>query len=138
MITSPRTIFDANETFDVVTIGRSGIDLYPLQTGVGLGEIKSFGKFLGGSPTNVAVGVAKYGDKSAVITEVGNDPFGQFLTTEMERLGVSSAFVVENSDLLTPVAFCEIFPPDNFPLYFYREPSAPTCRYPRRTFQMMP
>lgn len=116
---------DRNGPFDVITIGRSGVDIYPLQTGVGLEEVKTFGKFLGGSPTNVAVGVARYGDRSAVITGVGDDPFGRYLCQEMERLGVSSAFVTTNPDLHTPVAFCEIFPPDNFPLYFYRSPSTP-------------
>lgn len=115
----------ANSPFDVITIGRTGVDIYPLQIGVGLEEVKSFGKFLGGSPTNVAVGVARYENKSAVITGVGDDPFGRYLCGEMERLGVSSAFVVTNPAFHTPVAFCEIFPPDDFPLYFYRSPSAP-------------
>lgn len=110
---------------DVLTIGRSGVDMYPLQAGVGLEEVSSFGKFLGGSPTNVAVGAARYGHEAAVITGVGDDPFGRYVKREMERLGVSSAHVVTNPELNTPVTFCELFPPDDFPLYFYREPSAP-------------
>lgn len=56
--------------------GRCGIDIYPLQVGVGLEDVESFGKFLGGSPTNVAVAAARYGHRSAVVTGVGNDPFG--------------------------------------------------------------
>ena len=110
---------------EVLTIGRSGIDIYPLQVGVGLEEVTSFGKFLGGSPTNIAVAAARMGHTSAAITGVGDDPFGRFVRTEMVRLGVSDEFVVVNEDFNTPVTFCEIFPPDNFPLYFYREPSAP-------------
>lgn len=111
--------------FDVITIGRVGIDVYPLQVGVGLEDVTSFGKFLGGSATNVAVAAAKYGLKSAVITRTGNDPFGKFIHTELVRLGVSDEFVSGVAGLNTPVVFCEIFPPDDFPLYFYREPKAP-------------
>ncbi len=111
--------------FDVITIGRVGIDVYPLQVGVGLEDVTSFGKFLGGSATNVAVAAAKYGLKSAVITRTGNDPFGKFIHTELVRLGVSDEFVSGVAGLNTPVVFCEIFPPDDFPIYFYREPKAP-------------
>lgn len=111
--------------FDVITIGRVGVDIYPLQTGVGLEEVTSFGKFLGGSATNVAVAAAKHGLRSAVITRTGNDPFGKFIHQELVRLGVSDEFVSGVAGLNTPVVFCEIFPPDDFPLYFYREPKAP-------------
>lgn len=111
--------------FDVITIGRVGVDIYPLQTGVGLEDVTSFGKFLGGSATNVAVAAAKHGLRSAVITRTGNDPFGKFIHNELVRLGVSDEFVSGVAGLNTPVVFCEIFPPDDFPLYFYREPKAP-------------
>ncbi|AZN29472.1 5-dehydro-2-deoxygluconokinase [Flaviflexus salsibiostraticola] len=110
---------------DVLTIGRSGVDIYPLQIGVGLEDVTSFGKFLGGSPTNVAVAAARMGHSAAAITGVGDDPFGRFVRSEMTRLGVSDEFVIINRAFNTPVTFCEIFPPDDFPLYFYREPSAP-------------
>ena len=111
--------------FDVITIGRVGVDIYPLQVGVGLEDVTSFGKFLGGSATNVAVAAARHGLKSAVITRTGEDPFGKFVHNELVRLGVSDSFVSSVSGLNTPVVFCEIFPPDDFPLYFYREPKAP-------------
>ena len=111
--------------FDVITIGRVGIDVYPLQVGVGLEDVTSFGKFLGGSATNVAVAAAKYGLSSAVITRTGSDPFGKYIHNELVRLGVSDEFVSGVTGLNTPVVFCEIFPPDDFPLYFYREPKAP-------------
>jgi 5-dehydro-2-deoxygluconokinase len=113
------------EVFDLITVGRVGIDLYPLQSGVGLEDVTSFGKFLGGSATNVAVAAAKYGLNSAVVTRTGNDPFGNFVHKELLRLGVSDKFVSGVEGLLTPIVFCELFPPDNFPLYFYREPVAP-------------
>jgi 5-dehydro-2-deoxygluconokinase len=111
--------------YDLITIGRIGVDVYPLQYGVGLEDVTSFGKFLGGSPTNVAVAAARHGLNSALITKVGNDPFGRYLTQELTRLGVDNRFVGTDPELLTPVVFCEIFPPDDFPIYFYRKPSAP-------------
>ncbi len=111
--------------YDVITIGRVGIDIYPLQIGVGLEDVTSFGKFLGGSATNVAVAAARHGLSSAVITRTGNDPFGTFVHQELVRLGVSDEFVAGVAGLNTPVVFCEIFPPDDFPLYFYRQPKAP-------------
>ena len=113
---------DNHKPLDVLTIGRCGIDIYPLQVGLGLEDVESFGKFLGGSPTNVAVAAARYGHGSAVLTGVGNDPFGRFVRTEMRRLGVDDRHVVTKAAYNTPVTFCEIFPPDDFPLYFYREP----------------
>src|SRR5829696_650192 len=84
-------------TFDVITMGRIGVDVYRQQIGVSLREVTSFGKFLGGSSTNVA-----YGRRVATITRTG-----------------------AVAGLPTPVTFCETFPPDDFPLDFYREPKAP-------------
>ena len=112
-------------SFDVISTGRIGVDVYPLQTGVGLEQVETFGKFLGGSATNVAVAAAKYGLNSAVITKVGTDPFGNFLIEELERLNVDTSYVGRDQNYKTPVVFCEIFPPDDFPIYFYREPKAP-------------
>jgi 5-dehydro-2-deoxygluconokinase len=109
----------------VVTMGRSGVDLYPLQTGVGLEDVETFGKFLGGSPTNVAVAAARLGQAVAVLTGVGDDPFGRYVRREMRRLGVDDSHVRVVPEHLTPLTFCEVFPPDRFPLYFYRRPSAP-------------
>jgi len=111
--------------YDLITIGRVSVDIYPLQIGVGLEDVTSFGKFLGGSATNVAVAAARHGLKSAVITRTGKDPFGKFVRNELTRLGVSDEFVSDVANLPTPIVFCEIFPPDNFPLYFYRQPIAP-------------
>ncbi len=113
--------------FDVLAIGRSGVDIYPLQTGVGLEDVETFGKF-GGSAANVSVAAARLGRRAALISGVGSDPFGKFVTRELARLGVDNRFVVTNSEYPTPVTFCEIFPPDDFPLYFYRKPHAPDLR----------
>ncbi len=114
-----------DEVYDVLTIGRVGIDLYPHESGVGREDVTTFSKSAGGSATNVAIAAAAYGRRSAVITRTGKDPFGRFIHKELIRLGVSDQFVGTDDALLTPVTFCEIFPPDDFPLYFYRKPKAP-------------
>ncbi len=110
---------------EVLTMGRIGVDLYPEQIGVPLAEVLTFRKMLGGSATNVAVAAARYGRRSAVITKVGDDPFGPYVRQALEGFGVDSSRVGTHPTLRTPVVFCEIFPPDNFPLLFYREPTAP-------------
>jgi len=112
-------------SFEVITMGRLGIDLYPLQSGLALGEVTSFGRFLGGSAANVAVAVARHGHRTALVSRTGADEFGRFLREELERLGVDSQFVTTVADLPTPITFCEIHPPDHFPITFYRYPKAP-------------
>ncbi|MGP3935801.1 5-dehydro-2-deoxygluconokinase [Nonomuraea sp. KM88] len=113
---------------DLITIGRCGVDVYPLQTGVGLADVETFGKFLGGSPTNVAVAAARHGLRSAVITAVGADPFGDFVRRAIRGFGVDDAYVSTIEGPPTPVTFCEIFPPDHFPIYFYRGEHPPDLR----------
>jgi 5-dehydro-2-deoxygluconokinase len=115
----------STQPFDVLAIGRSGVDIYPLQIGVGLEHVESFGKFLGGSAANVAVAAARLGNRAALISGVGDDPFGTFVRNELADLGVDNRYMATHDEYPTPVTFCEIFPPDNFPLYFYRRPSAP-------------
>ncbi|GAA3789069.1 5-dehydro-2-deoxygluconokinase [Streptomyces phyllanthi] len=116
---------ESAETFDLITMGRIGVDLYPLQTGVPLPQVESFGKFLGGSAANVAVAAARLGHATAVITRTGNDPFGSYLHDALKEFGVDDRFVTPVDAYPTPITFCEIFPPDDFPLYFYRRPKAP-------------
>ncbi|MDI3404298.1 5-dehydro-2-deoxygluconokinase [Streptomyces sp. B-S-A6] len=106
-------------------MGRIGVDLYPLQTGVPLPDVEAFGKFLGGSPTNVAVAAARLGRRTAVVTRTGRDPFGTYLRRELRQFGVDDRWATAVDGLPTPVTFCEIFPPDDFPLHFYRQPKAP-------------
>ena len=115
----------AEAPFEVITMGRVGVDIYPLQIGVGLEDVTTFGKYLGGSATNVAIAAARLGRRSAIVTRTGDDPFGRFVHQALEGFGVDDRFVSSVPHLATPVVFCEIFPPDDFPLYFYREPKAP-------------
>ncbi|MEU9383772.1 5-dehydro-2-deoxygluconokinase [Streptomyces sp. NPDC048279] len=111
--------------YDLITMGRIGVDLYPLQTGVPLAQVSSFGKFLGGSATNVAVAAARLGRNTAVISRTGQDAFGAYLHEALRGFGVDDRWVTAVPGLNTPVTFCEVFPPDDFPLYFYRQPKAP-------------
>ena len=111
---------------ELLTMGRISVDIYPNDVGVGLADVTSFGKYLGGSPSNVAVAAARHGRRSAVITRTGEDPFGQYLRRELEKFGVDAGHVASVPGLQTPATFCAILPPDDFPLYFYgRFPTAP-------------
>ena len=110
---------------DVLTMGRVSVDLYPEQLGVPLAQVSSFAKSLGGSPTNVAVAAARLGHSAAVITKVGADGFGAYIRIALGGFGVDAQFVGTDERLRTPLVFCEIYPPDRFPLLFYREPTAP-------------
>ncbi|MFE7125914.1 5-dehydro-2-deoxygluconokinase [Streptomyces sp. NPDC057617] len=111
--------------YDVITMGRIGVDIYPLQTGVPLAQVDTFGKFLGGSATNVAVAAARLGRRAAVVTRTGQDAFGDYLHQALREFGVDDRWVTAVGRYPTPVTFCEVFPPDDFPLYFYRLPKAP-------------
>ncbi|GLY83305.1 5-dehydro-2-deoxygluconokinase [Actinoallomurus iriomotensis] len=111
--------------FDVLAFGRLGVDLYPLQTGVGLAEVASFGKDLGGSAANVTVAAVRHGRTAALVSRVGEDPFGAYLKDELRAYGVDDRWVTPVAGAPTPVTFCEIFPPDDFPIYFYRPPGTP-------------
>jgi 5-dehydro-2-deoxygluconokinase len=110
---------------DVLTMGRVSVDLYPEQSGVALADVRTFAKSLGGSPTNVAVAAARLGRASAVITRVGADGFGDYVRKALRGFGVDDRFVGTDPELRTPVVFCELHPPDRFPLLFYRQPTAP-------------
>jgi 5-dehydro-2-deoxygluconokinase len=112
-------------TPEVLTVGRVSVDLYPEQSGVPLADVRTFRKMLGGSPTNVAVAAARLGRRAAVVTKVGDDPFGEYVRRALRGFGVDASFVGTHPTLRTPLAFCELFPPDRFPLLFYREPKAP-------------
>jgi 5-dehydro-2-deoxygluconokinase len=111
--------------YDLITMGRVGVDLYPEQLDTPLADVATFAKSLGGSATNVAVAAARLGARAAVITKVGDDPFGPYVRRALRDFGVDDRFVGTDPTLRTPIVFCEIHPPDDFPLLFYREPTAP-------------
>jgi len=123
-MTGPRAA-GAPTAFDVIAFGRLGVDLYPLQVGVGLADVETFGKYLGGTAANVTVAAARHGRRTALVSRTGRDPFGAYLNRELRGFGVDDRWVTPVDGLPTPVTFCEMFPPDDFPLYFYRFPKAP-------------
>ncbi len=127
--TTPKDVSDVTgptqPTYEVVAMGRTGVDIYPLEHGVGLEDVQRFQKFLGGSATNVAVASARYGRSTALVTRTGEDPFGRYVHQALQEFGVDDRFVSAVAGPPTPVTFCEVFPPDDFPLYFYRYPTAP-------------
>ncbi|MET0317427.1 MAG: 5-dehydro-2-deoxygluconokinase [Rhodococcus fascians] len=110
---------------DVVVIGRICIDIYPEQIGVGLPDVRTFSKSIGGSATNVAVAIAQLGNSTRLSTRTGDDPFGEFARTELRRLGVATEGITSVPGMQSVLTFCEIYPPDDFPLYIYRNPTAP-------------
>jgi 5-dehydro-2-deoxygluconokinase len=110
---------------EVLTMGRVGVDLYPEQVATRLEDVSTFRKSLGGSATNVAVAAARHGRTAGLITRTGDDPFGRYVHRALGEFGVDDSFVSPVARIPTPVTFCEIFPPDDFPIYFYRYPTAP-------------
>lgn len=109
---------------DLLTVGRVGVDIYPQQNGP-LKDVSTFAKYLGGTATNVAVGAARLGRRTAVLTKVGPDGFGDFVREALDGFGVDSSFVGTAPGLLTPVVFCELDPAEDPGLLFYRAPIAP-------------
>jgi 5-dehydro-2-deoxygluconokinase len=110
---------------ELLTVGRVGVDLYPQQSGVPLKDVSSFARFLGGTATNVAVGAARLGRRAAVLTKVGPDGFGDYVREALTGFGVDASYVGTADGLQTPVVFCELNPPEDPPLTFYRAPIAP-------------
>lgn len=106
---------------DVITIGRSSVDLYGAQAGGRLEDMASFNKYIGGSPTNMATGTARLGLKSGLITRVGDEHMGRFIREELERHGVETRGVVADRERLTALVLLGIRDQEQFPLIFYRE-----------------
>ncbi|MHA1158639.1 MAG: bifunctional 5-dehydro-2-deoxygluconokinase/5-dehydro-2-deoxyphosphogluconate aldolase [Alphaproteobacteria bacterium] len=106
---------------DVITIGRSSVDLYGTQVGGRLEDMASFAKYLGGSPTNIAAGTARLGLKSALITRVGDEHMGRFIREQLVREGVDVRGVKTDLERLTALVLLGIRDEDHFPLIFYRE-----------------
>lgn len=108
-------------TLDVITIGRSSVDLYGAQVGGRLEDMASFNKYVGGSPTNMATGTARLGLRSGLITRVGDEHMGRYIREELERHGVDTTGVVTDPERLTALVLLGIRDQEQFPLIFYRE-----------------
>jgi 5-dehydro-2-deoxygluconokinase len=108
-------------TFDVLAIGRSSIDLYAHEIGRPMADVRTFDAYVGGCPTNVSVGTRRLGLTSALLTAVGDDQVGDFVTAFLERERVDTRFIPRKKGHRTSAVILTIQPPDNFPLTFYRD-----------------
>lgn len=111
----------ATETYDLITMGRSSIDLYSNDVGAPFEEIESFAAYVGGSPTNISVGARRLGLQTALLTALGADPVGDFLLHFLDREGVDTRYIPRKDDRRTSAVVLGIEPPDKFPLVYYRE-----------------
>jgi 5-dehydro-2-deoxygluconokinase len=110
---------------DAVVIGRVGIDLYPNQLETPLAEVRTYTRFVGGFAGNVATGLARLGVRTAIVSRVGAEGHCDYVREWLAGEGVDVRFLATDTDWLTPPTFCEVWPPDRFPLTFYRKPTAP-------------
>jgi 5-dehydro-2-deoxygluconokinase len=110
---------------DAVVMGRVGIDLYPNEQETPLAEVRTFTRFVGGFAGNVATGLARLGVRVAIVSRVGDEGHGEFVRAWLAAEGVDVRFIATDPYWLTPPTFCEVWPPDRFPLTFYRRPTAP-------------
>ena len=108
-------------TYDVLAIGRSSIDLYAHEIGRAMADVRSFDAYVGGCPTNVSVGTRRLGLRSALLTAVGDDQVGDFVTAFLEREQVETRFIPRKAGRRTSAVILTIQPPDKFPLTFYRD-----------------
>jgi 5-dehydro-2-deoxygluconokinase len=111
----------ASHAFDLIAMGRSGIDLYANDIGAPFVEIKSFAAYVGGSPTNIAVGARRLGLRVALLTAVGPDPVGDFILHFLNQEGVETSYIPRKPGRRTSAVVLGIEPPDKFPLVFYRD-----------------
>src|ERR1044071_2687470 len=111
-------------TFDLLTMGRSSIDLYSNDIGAAFVDIKSFAAYVGGSPTNIAVGAQRLNVKTALLTAVGNDPVGDFILNFLNDEGIETGYIPRKPTARSSAVVLGIEPPDKFPLVFYRDNAA--------------
>jgi 5-dehydro-2-deoxygluconokinase len=110
---------------EVVVMGRLSADIYPTELRTSLRHQRSFIRYVGGFAGNVCTGLARLQVGTAIISKVGNDGHGEFIRDFLSREGVDVGWLGIDHTLNTPVVFCEIWPPDRFPLLFYRTPTCP-------------
>jgi 5-dehydro-2-deoxygluconokinase len=110
---------------EAAVLGRVGIDLYPNQIATPLREVRTYTRFVGGFAGNVATGLARLGVRAAIVSRVGNEGHGEFVRNFLSGEGVDVRFLATDPYWPTPPTFCEVWPPDRFPITFYRRPSAP-------------
>lgn len=111
--------------FDVVTVGRAVVDLYPLEDGLAPKDVRAYGQYLGGSPTNVAVASARAGLSTAVVTRTGDDLFHEFVMAQLEEFGVDTRWAAAVPGTRTTLAVCDLSSPQDPGLEFFRDAGPP-------------
>jgi 5-dehydro-2-deoxygluconokinase len=115
-------------------MGRVGVDLYPNELETPLRAVRTFTRYVGGFAGNVATGLARLGVRTAIVSRVGDEGHGEFVRDFLERERVDTRFLAVDPYWQTPPTFCEVWPPDRFPLTFYRKPTAPDWQLSRDDF----
>src|SRR5436190_7079682 len=110
---------------EAVVMGRVGVDLYPNQLETPLSEVRTYTRYVGGFAGNVVTGLARLGVRAAIVSRVGAEGHGDYVRTWLAHEGVDVRFLATDSYWQTPPTFCEVWPPDRFPITFYRKPTAP-------------
>ena len=110
---------------EIVVMGRLSADIYPTELRTPLRDQRNFTRYVGGFAGNVCTGLARLQVATAIVSKVGNDGHGEFIRDFLSREGVDVRWLGIDHSLNTPVVFCEIWPPDRFPLLFYRTPTCP-------------
>jgi 5-dehydro-2-deoxygluconokinase len=119
---------------EAAVLGRVGIDLYPDELRTPLRDVRHYTRYVGGFAGNICTGLARLGVKTAIVSRVGDDGHGEFVRAFLESEGVDCRYLSVDSEWGTPPTFCEIWPPDDFPLTFYRHPTAPDWQLQTRHF----
>ena len=119
---------------EAAVLGRVGIDLYPDELRTPLRQVRHYTRYVGGFAGNMATGLARLGVQTAIVSRVGDDGHGEFVRDFLEAEGVDCRYLSVDREWGTPPTFCEIWPPDNFPLTFYRKPTAPDWQLESRHF----
>jgi 5-dehydro-2-deoxygluconokinase len=110
---------------EAAVMGRVGVDLYPNELETPLSQVRTYTRFVGGFAGNVSTGLARLGVRTSILSRVGNDGHGQFVREWLAGEGVDVRFLRTDPYWPTPPTFCEVWPPDHFPITFYRRPTAP-------------
>lgn len=109
---------------DIITLGRSSIDLYSQNIGASFNDIKGFDAFVGGSPLNIAVACSRLGVDASLLTAVGNDKVGEFIVDFLQSENVNTHSIPVKNNARSSAVVLGIEPPDKFPLVFYRDNAA--------------
>lgn len=118
-------------------LGRVGIDLYPNELETPLSRVRTYTRFVGGFAGNVSAGLARLGVRAAIVSRVGDEGHGEFVREWLVGEGVDVRFLRVDPYWLTPPTFCEVWPPDRFPITFYRRPTAPDWQLSLEDFDLV-